>query len=191
MTMNKTQVGKAARPPKVHIKQAAGQGAALAIACLISYLTITRILGRAYFISHDDELLGGMWAVVATIFVYRDSYKESGRASVSRLLATLLSFGLCLAYLLIFPFHPWAMATLIGMSAIILTMAGRPNDVITTGITIAVVMVVAGIAPQHAWKQPILRLVDTAVGIAVGFAAAWISLRFGWRTRNDTAAAAG
>jgi len=37
-------------------------------------------------------------------------------------------------------------------------------------------MVVAGISPEHAWKQPILRLVDTAVGIGVGIAAAWISL---------------
>jgi multisubunit Na+/H+ antiporter MnhB subunit len=47
---------------------------------------------------------------------------------------------------------------------------------ITTGITTAVVMVVAGISPQHAWKQPILRLVDTVVGIGVGMVAARISL---------------
>jgi hypothetical protein len=35
---------------------------------------------------------------------------------------------------------------------------------------------VAGISPQHAWIQPILRLVDTVVGIGVGIVAARISL---------------
>jgi hypothetical protein len=37
-------------------------------------------------------------------------------------------------------------------------------------------MVVAGISPEHAWKQPILRLVDTLVGVAVGIVGAWIGL---------------
>jgi hypothetical protein len=38
----------------------------------------------------------------------------------------------------------------------------------TTGITTAVVMVVVTISPQEAWKQPLLRLLDTIVGIAIG-----------------------
>ena len=38
----------------------------------------------------------------------------------------------------------------------------------TTGITTAVVMVVAAMSPQDAWLQPLLRLIDTVVGIAVG-----------------------
>jgi hypothetical protein len=71
------------------------------------------------------------------------------------------------------------MAALIGIGAAILTLLGRPDDIITMGITTAVVMVVAGIAPRHAWIQPILRLVDTVVGIVVGAAAAWTSLKFG------------
>ena len=54
---------------------------------------------------------------------------------------------------------------------------GRSGDVVTTGITIAVVMVVAALSPHDAWEQPILRLVDTAIGIAVGFLAAWAALR--------------
>ncbi|HEX4167170.1 MAG TPA: hypothetical protein VHZ55_17025, partial [Bryobacteraceae bacterium] len=84
----------------------------------------------------------------------------------------------CLVYLLIFPFHLWAMATLIGIAAIAVTLLGRADDTITTGITIAVVMVVAALSPRDAWRQPILRVVDTAVGVAVGVAAAWIGARF-------------
>jgi uncharacterized membrane protein YgaE (UPF0421/DUF939 family) len=132
------------------LADAVRQGAALAIACFISYALITRILTRAYFISRDDELLGGMWAVVATVFVYRESYKESARAALSRMTATLLSFILCLAYLLIFPFHPWGMAMLIWVGAVVLTLIDRVGDIITMGITTAVVMVVAAMGPQHA-----------------------------------------
>src|SRR5260370_26135827 len=166
----------------ISLSQAVGTGCALAISCFISYAVITHILNRAHFVSRGDDLLGGMWAVAATIFVYRESYQQSMRAALSRMAATLLSFVLCLAYLLIFTFSPWGMAALIGIGAIILTLLGRSEDIITTGITTAVVMVVAGISPRHAWQQPILRLVDTPVGIGVGIAAAWISLSIGSRS---------
>jgi uncharacterized membrane protein YgaE (UPF0421/DUF939 family) len=68
------------------------------------------------------------------------------------------------------------MAVLIGIGTIVLTLLGRPEDIITSGITTAVVMIVAGISPRHAWIQSILRLVDTVVGIGVGIVAGRISL---------------
>jgi uncharacterized membrane protein YccC len=80
-------------------------------------------------------------------------------------------------HLLFFPFHLWGMAALIGVGAVAMSLLGRPDDIITAGITTAVVMVVAAISPDHAWKQPILRVVDTIVGAAVGVAGAWISLK--------------
>jgi hypothetical protein len=153
------------------------RGALLAISCVISYWLITHILANTYSISRDDDLLGGMWAVAATIFVYRYSHAESARAALSRMMATSISFGLCLVYLLIFPFHVWGMAALIGIGAIVVTTMGRPDDTITTGITIAVVMVVAALSPHAAWRQPILRLFDTAVGVAVGVVAAWLGTK--------------
>jgi len=127
-----------------------------------------------------------MWAVIATIFVFRHSSEESAHAALSRTSATLVSFVLCFIYLLIFPFRPLGMAALIGIGAIVLSLIGRSEDIITTGITTTVVMVVAGISPQHAWKQPILRLIDTVVGIGVGIAGAWISLRL--TSRNPSQA---
>jgi hypothetical protein len=41
------------------------------------------------------------------------------------------------------------------------------------------VFVVAGISPGAAWIQPILRLVDTAVGILVGLLASRVGLALG------------
>jgi hypothetical protein len=150
------------------------RGAMLAISCVISYWLITHILAGTYSISRDDDLLGGMWAVAATIFVYRYGHGESAHAALSRMAATSVSFALCLLYLLIFPFHVWGMAALIGIGAIIVAIMGRPDDTITTGITIAVVMVVAELSPHNAWRQPILRLVDTAVGVVVGICGPWL-----------------
>jgi uncharacterized membrane protein YccC len=130
-----------------------------------------------YSLSRDDDLLGGMWAVLATVFVLRDSYQRSVAAAVSRISATVVSFVLCLAYLAFLPFHAWALAVLVGASALAVSVLGRPDDAVTAGITTAVVMVVAAVSPQHAWQQPILRLADTLVGVAVGIAAAWAGLR--------------
>lgn len=152
-------------------------GVALSILCVISYWLITHLLSRVFSVSRDDELLGGMWAVIATIFVYRYSYEQSVGGALSRMAATSLSFVLCFVYLLLFPFQVLGMAALIGLGSIVMSVLGRPDDVITTGITTTVVMVVAAISPDHAWKQPLLRMLDTIVGSAVAVAGAWMTLR--------------
>jgi uncharacterized membrane protein YccC len=97
-------------------------------------------------------------------------------AAVSRMSATFVSFVLCLIYLAFLPFHAWALAVLVGASALAVMLLGRPGDAVTAGITTAVILVVAAVSPQHAWQQPILRLVDTVVGVAVGAMAAWTGI---------------
>jgi uncharacterized membrane protein YccC len=149
----------------------------LAVSCLLTYWLATSILAHVYAVSPADDALGGMWAVVATIFVFRDSYARSVSAAFSRMSATLASFVLCLLYLLILPFHVWGLALLVGLSALVVELAGRPADAITAAITTAVIMVVAKLSPHDAWREPILRFADTIIGVAVGVAAAWLMLR--------------
>ena len=156
-----------------------GFGTMLAISCLISYWLITTILAREYSVSHDNDLLGGMWAVVATIFVFRHRALQSGRAAISRTLATFLSFALCFLYFLIFPFNVFGMAAVIWFGTVILGLIGLSEDIVTTAITTAVVFVVAGISKGPAWIQPILRLVDTSVGIIVGLLASRVGILLG------------
>src|ERR1700758_3558717 len=111
-----------------HTDQAISHGVLLAVCCLLSYKIIIVLLTVSRFVPRDDELLGGMWAVVATIFVFRRCYEESANAALMRVSATLFSFGLCLIYLLIFPFRPWGMVTLIAIGAIVLEAIGRSED---------------------------------------------------------------
>src|SRR3984885_7948918 len=121
----------------------------MAIACLISYWIMTNILSR--FVDRPSDFLGGMWAVAATVFVFRESQIRSLLAGIARLVATCVSFALCLLYLLLFPFTPVGMAALIGIGAVVMALLGRRDDIVTVGITTAVVMVVAAMSPSDAW----------------------------------------
>jgi uncharacterized membrane protein YgaE (UPF0421/DUF939 family) len=144
----------------------------MAIACLITYWIITHILSR--FVDGPSDFLGGMWAVVATVFVFRETRLRSLSAGIARLFATCVSFALCLLYLSLFPSTPMGMAALIAIGTMVMALLGRRDDIVTVGITTAVVMVVAAMSPSEAWQQPLLRLVDTVVGIGVGVACKWI-----------------
>jgi len=191
VTPTSKQTGQITAREERRTDQVISHGVLLAVCCLLSYKIITGILTFSGFVLRDDEFLGGMWAVVATIFVLRGSYEESAQAALLRTSATLLSFGLCLVYLLVFPFRVWGLVVLIAIGAIVLDLIGRSEDVITASITTTVVMVVAAISPQQAWRQPILRLIDTAVGIAVGVAGAWIGLKLATRIPNQASSGLG
>ena len=165
-----------ALPPRAQVRAVAADSVVLGVAGLISYWLTTRVLTLAYSVSADDDALGGMWAVIATVFVVRDSSIKSVAAALSRMAATLVSLVLCLAYLAFLPFHPLGLAILAGLSILVTTLIGRPDDAITAAITTTVVLVVAELSPHAAWQQPILRLADTAIGAAVGLAAGWLAL---------------
>lgn len=165
-----------ALPSRAEVRTAAADSIVLGIACLLSFWLTTKVLSLVYSVSAGDDALGGLWAVIATVFVFRDAYDKSLAAALSRMAATLISFVLCLAYLAFLPFHPWALALLVGLSVLVAALIGRPGDEITAGITTTVVLVAAKLSPQDAWRQPILRLADTAIGVAVGLVAAWLGL---------------
>src|SRR5712675_1827447 len=50
----------------------------MAIACLITYWIVTHILSR--LVDEPSDLLGGMWAVAATVFVFRETRRQSLRS---------------------------------------------------------------------------------------------------------------
>lgn len=163
----------------------AAYAATMGIACLITYLIMASALSR--FVDKPTDFLGGMWAVIATVFVLRDTRVHSLSAGISRLIATCVSFVLCLPYLWFFPFTPVGMAVLLGVGTVIVTLLGRRDDVGITAITTTVVMVVAAIDPQTAWRQPLLRLIDTVVGIAVGVACKWAASFLFYKTMGEEA----
>jgi uncharacterized membrane protein YccC len=177
-----------ALPGWAQVRAVTADSVLLGASGLISYWLTARIVSLAYSVSAADDALGGMWAVIATVFVFRGSYGKTLAAALSRIVATLVSFALCLAYLAVLPFHLWGLAVLVGLSVLVTTMIGRPGDAVTTAITTTVVLVVAELSPHDAWQQPILRLADTAIGVAVGLAAAWLARRVN-RPRNPAAGA--
>jgi uncharacterized membrane protein YccC len=168
-----------ALPRWTQLRRAIASGVVVGLSCLLTYWLATTILAHVYSPSAADDELGGLWAVIATVFVLRKTYDKSVAAAVSRTGATLVSFALCLLYLAFLPFHLWGLAVLTGLSGLVASLIGRPEDSITAAITTAVVLIVAEVSPHDAWQQPILRLADTVIGVAVGLAAAWLVRRAG------------
>jgi uncharacterized membrane protein YccC len=147
------------------------------VACVAAYWLVTTTEPHIYPRAWSATQIGALWAVISVVFVLRDSYEKSTAAAVSRMAATSVSFLLCLIYLVFLPFHTWALGLLVGASALAVILLGRPTDAVSAGISSAVVMIASRLDPHHAWQQPILRFVDTVVGVIVGVAAAWLALR--------------
>ena len=171
---------------RIKLRAAVLDSVILAVACAVTYLLVARVAIHIYTRSRADDLIGALWAVLATIFVCRDTQRESMKAAVSRLAATAVSAVLCLVYLVFLPFAVWGLAVMIGASVLAVTLIGRPGDAITAAITTAVILVASEVSPQHAWQQPVLRLADTVVGAAVGLAAAWAGLRLSGPPAEDS-----
>jgi Lyase len=74
-------------------------------------------------------------------------------AWLTRFIATCVSFALCLLYVLLLPFQPLGMAVLIGLGTLLMMLWPRREDIVTTGITIVVVMVVAAMSPRDVWRR--------------------------------------
>ncbi|MEV4539416.1 FUSC family protein [Asanoa sp. NPDC049518] len=173
-----------ARPP---VRVALVESAVLGLSCLLAFWLASEVFTRVYIDSRDSDLLGGMWAALSTIFVNRASFQESLAAGVTRMSATAISFVICIVYLVFLPFHLWAFALLIGVSSAVGLLIGQRGDATTAAITTAVVLVVAAISPVDPWQQPILRLVDTLIGVIIGVGTAWLSLKLVHpRLRRDT-----
>jgi hypothetical protein len=106
----------------------------MAVACLVSYWIMTHALSR--LVGVPSDLLGGMCVVVATVFVFRESQARSRPAGINRLIASRVSFALCLLYLSPLPFNPVRMAALIFIGAVAMALHrsmrrhryGRNND---------------------------------------------------------------
>jgi uncharacterized membrane protein YgaE (UPF0421/DUF939 family) len=144
----------------------------IAVASLLTYFIMTSVLPRVF--DWTSNPVGVIWAVISTVFVFRDTRAHSLMAGQMRLLATCVSFALCLCYLLVLPFTAVGMAALLILGSLLMMVLGRRDEIGLTGITTIVVMVVAADNPHDAWHQPLLRLMDTVIGIAVGVACKWI-----------------
>jgi uncharacterized membrane protein YccC len=155
---------------------------AMAFACVFSY-AVMKLLNVAVE-GHSDPI-GGLWAAVATAFVFRDSRQHSFSAGVGRLIATCVSFAICLPYLSFIRPNVAGMGILLAAGTLVMMLLERREDIITTAVTTIVVMVVALINPIDAWKQPLLRLLDTVVGIVIGVAGKWIASFAFYRARGE------
>ncbi|HXZ46076.1 MAG TPA: FUSC family protein, partial [Pseudolabrys sp.] len=113
----------------------------MAVACAVSYWMESQVLISVT--NSHSAVLGGMWAAISVVFVFRATRESTWSAGVARLIATSVSVVLCLLYLWFFPFTVAGMAALIGLGTLAMMLLGRRDGIITTGITTVVIVVVA------------------------------------------------
>src|ERR1700728_3325116 len=101
---------------------------AMALACIISYAMMMELLNVA--VEGRADLVGGMWAAVSTAFVFRDSRQHSFSAGAGRLIATCVSFALCLPYLWLIPPNVAGMAILLAVGTLVMVVLDRREDII-------------------------------------------------------------
>ncbi|MBV8056990.1 MAG: FUSC family protein [Deltaproteobacteria bacterium] len=136
--------------------------------CLMKF-TVPILLNRPV------DSVAVLWAVISAVFAFRETRARSFSAGVSRIVATFVSFALCLVYLMLFGAGATALFALIIIGTLLMMVIGRRDDIGLTAITTAVILIVAANIPQDAWQQPVLRLVDTLIGVAVGVTCKWIA----------------
>jgi uncharacterized membrane protein YccC len=144
----------------------------LAASSFASFELMTGLINR--LVAKDDDLVGGMWCAIATAFVLKEHAPDAIKAGAKRLLATFVSFLLCQTYLFVARPSAIGMAALILLGTLVLIWLNHEEEILLMAITTIVVMVVSILNPQDALRQPLLRMVDTAVGVAVGVAVTWI-----------------
>jgi uncharacterized membrane protein YccC len=151
--------------------QEVAYAARMGIACLVTYWVVISLLSGLTGVSSTPVAI--IWAVISAAFVYKDTRSHRTAAGISRLIGTLISVVLCSAFLALFQASPVSMTILIAIGTIAAIWLVRFGDIGVTAITTAVVMVVSISDPQKARQQPLLRLLDTVVGIIVGIACKW------------------
>jgi uncharacterized membrane protein YgaE (UPF0421/DUF939 family) len=139
-----------------------GYGLALALASVMAYEASSVI--TPVFLHASADAVDKLWAIISAVFVFRDTRANSLSAGTSRLIATFVSFLLCLIYLSCLPAHPLGMMALIAIGTPIMMLLERRSDIGLTAITTAVIMILATSKPQNAWQEPLLRLIDTVAG---------------------------
>jgi fusaric acid resistance family protein len=116
---------------------------ALGLSALGCYWFALHVVNPIHEVTPTGDTIGALWAAISTVFVYRHSYDESASAALTRISGTGVSFVLCLIYLVLFPFHLWAIAVLIAIGAFVLAAAGRPQDTMPASLATLVVLVIA------------------------------------------------
>lgn len=117
-----------------------------------------------------------MWAVISAIIVIESSHSETFVSARNRILGTIVGALVSGIYLFLFPFSVIGFTVAIGIGVLICYLFRIPKAVKLTGITIAVVIIVATIDKDlHPFVNAGLRLAESAIGTGMAIIVALVS----------------
>lgn len=145
---------------------------AKSIAVLISYLVGFYLTGSF----HDESrYFGAMLAAIASIVALQSDVQTSIKQGWLRVLGTFIGAVIATVYLLIFPFSVAGLIVTVFLLEIVCMMLSIPDNGKMATIALIVIMLISQKNPDI---PPIvnssLRFLETAVGVGIGIAIAWI-----------------
>ncbi len=128
-------------------------------------------LAAFHFTTLFDEptsLVGALWAVISAIMVLETTPAETFHAAKHRLTGSFLGALVSGIYLFFFPFTFFGFIAAIASGVLLCLLAGLPQSVKLTCITISVVMIVSANAKTlHPFTNAGLRFAESAIGTGV------------------------
>lgn len=145
---------------------------AKSIAVLISYLIGFYLTGSF----HDESrYFGAMLAAIASIVALQSDVKTSIKQGWLRVLGTFIGAVIATIYLSIFPYSVPGFIATVFLLEIVCMMLSIPDNGKMATIALIVIMLISQKNPNI---PPIvnssLRFLETAVGVGIGIAIAWV-----------------
>lgn len=142
-------------------------------------IVVGSFLGGFYFTTLFHEptsLVGGLWAVISAIIVLESSHTATFSSAKFRLIGSFMGAILSGIYLYFFPFSIIGLTATIGVGVILCYIIGISQSIKLTGVTIAVVVIVATLEHQlHPFMNAGLRFMECAIGTAAAVLVALIA----------------
>lgn len=145
---------------------------AKSLAVLMSYLVGYYLTGSF----HDESrYFGAMLAAIASVVALQADIKTSIKQGWLRVLGTFIGAVIATVYLLIFPFSVAGLIATVFVLEIVCMILSIPDNGKMATIALIVIMLISQKNPDI---PPIvnssLRFLETAVGVGIGIAMAWL-----------------
>lgn len=115
-----------------------------------------------------SAVVGGLWSLITVVIVLQQTRRDTLDSAWKRLFGTLTGAVLSGVYLSILPYSLIGMAACIGVTVLAGHALGAPDHARLAAITVAIVMVTAGVNPDLAPAlDATLRFAESAIGAGV------------------------
>jgi uncharacterized membrane protein YccC len=136
-----------------------------AVVALASYFAGLHFTG---FFHANSSVIGAVWCVVAGIVVLQATPHETVKASILRMVGTLVGAFTAAVYLYFFPYNVFGMAITVGVTVFLCMILRIPDNGRLAAITVVIVLAFSRAMPDiNPWSNAGLRFFESCIGAVI------------------------